>query len=181
MQPRKETEIAAGISAAWAIAMSEDSNDSAPKPKGKPGRKTKLTPERQRRIVDAIRAGCYVETAAATSGVTKETLYQWLKRGNKYPGTIYEEFVHAVHDATAQAEMRDVLTISKAASEGDWRAAAWRLERKFPKRWGTVNRTEISGVDGKPIQTVDVTKLSDEQLAAIVSASRHAPDGEGGT
>lgn len=145
------------------------------KPKGKPGRKTRLTPERQQKIVNAIRAGAYVETAAAAAGINKVTLYRWLKRGNKYPGTIYAEFVEAVHEATAQAEMRDVLAVSKAAAE-DWRAAAWRLERKYPKRWGTVSRAEISGPNGGPIQTVDVSKLTDEQLAAL--AAGHSTDAE---
>jgi hypothetical protein len=37
--------------------------------------------------------------------------------------------------ALAQAEIRDVLRIDKAA-EKDWRAAAFRLSRRFPKRWG---------------------------------------------
>ena len=43
------------------------------KPKGKPGRKTRLTPERQQKIVNAIRAGAYVETAAAAAGINKVT------------------------------------------------------------------------------------------------------------
>ena len=73
-----------------------------------------------------------METAAAASGIDRITLHLWLRKGNKYPGTIYSAFADAVHEAMAQAEMRDVLTISKAAGDGDWRAAAWRLERKFP-------------------------------------------------
>lgn len=154
------------------------------KPKGKPGRKTRLTPERQQKIVNAIRAGAYVETAAAAAGVNKVTLYRWLKRGNKYPGTIYEAFAEAVHEATAQAEMRDVLTISKAAGDGDWRAAAWRLERKYPKRWGTVSRTELTGKDGGPLRVdtnVDVSTLSDEQLRILAGRPGADPSGPGGT
>lgn len=46
------------------------------KPKAKPGRKTKLTPERQTKILNAIRAGAYVETAAAAAGINKVTLYR---------------------------------------------------------------------------------------------------------
>jgi hypothetical protein len=151
------------------------------KPKGKPGRKTKLTPERQAKIVNAIRAGSYVETAAAAAGIDKVTLYRWLKRGGRFPGTIYADFADAVNEATAQAEMRDVLTISKAAGEGDWRAAAWRLERKYPKRWGTVSRTELTGKDGGPVAmaSVDVTKLSDEELAALIRPDRSGAEGEG--
>lgn len=155
-----------------------------PKPKAKPGRKTKLTPERQTKILNAIRAGAYMETAAAAAGVNKETLYAWLKRGNVEPESIYSAFVEAVHEAQASAELRDVLTLSKAAADGDWRAAAWRLERKFPKRWGLTTKTELTGADGGPVavaSTVDVTKLTDEQLAAIVNRRRPVPGSEGGT
>ena len=40
----------------------------------------------------------------------------------------------AVEKAQAESESRDVALIAKAASE-DWRAAAWRLERKAPRRY----------------------------------------------
>jgi len=40
-----------------------------------------------------------------------------------------------VEKAQAESESRDVALIAKAASE-DWRAAAWRLERKSPRRYG---------------------------------------------
>lgn len=37
--------------------------------------------------------------------------------------------------AQAESESRDVAIIAKAASD-DWKAAAWRLERKQPRRYG---------------------------------------------
>jgi hypothetical protein len=40
-----------------------------------------------------------------------------------------------VEKAQAEAEARDVAIIAKAAPD-DWRAAAWRLERKAPRRYG---------------------------------------------
>lgn len=141
------------------------------KPKGKPGRKTRLTPERQQKILNAIRAGAYLETAAAAAGINKVTLHRWLRRGERYPDTIYSAFSEAVHEALAQAELRDVLTISKAAGDGDWRAAAWRLERKYPKRWGTVSRTEITGKDGGALQiqqsSANLRDMTDGQLERL--------------
>jgi hypothetical protein len=41
----------------------------------------------------------------------------------------------ALEQADAQAEVRDILLIGKAA-QTNWKAAAWRLERRFPDRWG---------------------------------------------
>jgi len=40
-------------------------------------RPTKLTPAVQKKIVDAIKAGNYMETAAAYAGISKQTLYNW--------------------------------------------------------------------------------------------------------
>jgi len=37
----------------------------------------------------------------------------------------------------------------------DWRAEAFRLERRFPTRWGQTVRNEITGPDGGPV-TVDL-------------------------
>jgi hypothetical protein len=99
------------------------------------GRPTKLTPEVQKKIVDAIRAGNYMETAAAYAGISKDTFYRWLKRGARAKSGIYKNFHDAVEKALAESEVRDVMIIANAAAT-DWKAAAWRLERKFPERWG---------------------------------------------
>ncbi|SIS88550.1 hypothetical protein [Alicyclobacillus vulcanalis] len=106
------------------------------------GRPTKLTPELQKKICDAIRAGAYIETAAAYAGVNKTTLYDWLRRGARSKSGIYREFSDAIEKALAEAEMRDLLIIGKAAEE-NWQAAAWRLERKFPERWGRKDRMTV--------------------------------------
>ena len=110
---------------------------------------TKLNYKVQEKIVQAIKAGNYIETAAAYAGINKSTLYDWLKRGEREKQRVeknpryrirksekpYVEFSDAVEKALAEAEVRDVLLIGKAAEE-QWQAAAWRLERKFPDRWG---------------------------------------------
>ena len=112
-------------------------------------RPTKLNFDTHNKIITAIRAGNYIETAAAYAGINKSTLYEWLKRGEREKQRvaknpryrirksekIYVEFSNAVEKALAEAEIRDVAIIAKAAEE-QWQAAAWRLERKFPDRWG---------------------------------------------
>lgn len=120
------------------------------------GRPTKLTKEVEEKIIRAIRAGNYIETAAAFAGISKDTLYNWLKRGaresqrlegspNAKPRKkelIYLEFSDAVSRAMAEAEVRDVQNISIAGEQGDWRASAWRLERRHPERWGKKEKLE---------------------------------------
>lgn len=128
------------------------------------GRPTKLTAELQEEMVSIIRGGNYVETACAFVGITKETFYQWLRRAakererlSKNPRfrmkeseAIYVEFSDAIKKAQSQAEIRDVLIIGKAA-EHTWQAAAWRLERKFPAKWGRGRREDDELDQGGPI------------------------------
>ncbi|MFD1422452.1 hypothetical protein ACFQ4J_01685 [Laceyella tengchongensis] len=104
--------------------------------RSKAGRPTKLTPALQEKIVTVIRGGNYIETAAAYAGISKQTLYNWLRRGARQKSGQYREFALAVEQALAEAEMRDLALIEQAARDGKWQAAAWRLERRFPKRWG---------------------------------------------
>lgn len=120
------------------------------------GRRTKLTPDVQNAIVSALRAGNYQETAARYAGIAEPTFYSWLARGRDEPDSIYGEFLEAVESAKAASEVRDIALIDKAAANGSWQAAAWKLERKYPQRWGRLTRTEITGADGGELKvTVD--------------------------
>jgi transposase len=116
-------------------------------------RQTKLTPKVQEIIVSAIAAGNYAETAAQAAGIGKTTLYRWLEQAeDENADHIYRDFRDAVEKAKAEAEERDLKVITQAAHDGSWQAAAWKLERRTPHKWGRVNRTEISGPEGKPVE-----------------------------
>lgn len=122
---------------------------------------TLWTQELQDRIVGLIRAGNYAEVAARACGIAKKTFYDWLQRGGRGEEP-FTGLAHAVEDATAQAEARDVAQIGKA-SEQHWQAAAWRLERKNPKRWGRKDGLEITGNEEKPV-AVTVIKWGKEEV-----------------
>lgn len=109
------------------------------------GRPTKLTPEVAGRICRAVRAGNYIDIAATLAGVHRATLYDWLKRGHAEGRGLYYEFAKALDKALAESEVRDVERIDKAG-EKYWQAIAWRLERRFPKRWGRKGGTHSSGL-----------------------------------
>lgn len=136
------------------------------------GRPTKLTPELQEEMIKVIQAGNYVETACAFVGLSKNTFYDWLKRAARETERLaknprarmkkseapYVEFSDAVKRAQGQAEVRDVLLIAKAA-EHVWQAAAWRLERKFPDRWGRRSpHEEVHKDQGPLIQVIDLDR-----------------------
>lgn len=118
-------------------------------------RPTKLTEEISTKIVALVRAGNYRETACAAVGITAKTLRNWLRRsaqGGKRNAS-YVQFADDLEKAEATAEALDNQRVSKAAEAGDWRAAAWRLARKRPDRWGDQTRFVHSGPDGGPIET----------------------------
>ena len=45
------------------------------------GRKTKLTPERQEKILDCVRIGMSNKAAAQMAGISEKTLYNWIECG----------------------------------------------------------------------------------------------------
>jgi hypothetical protein len=113
-------------------------------PKRGRGRPTVLTLTLQRGICAALQVGAYIEQAVIYAGITKETYYDWLKKGEtEQPGQPHRDFSDAVTQAQAASELSDLMVIDRATKRDEWRAAAWRLERKFPRRWGQQNREEV--------------------------------------
>ncbi|MGH7295164.1 MAG: hypothetical protein ACRELB_09535, partial [Polyangiaceae bacterium] len=102
---------------------------------------SKLTPELQEKILLHLRVGAYVETAAACAGIHKDTFYEWMKKGARGQQP-YVAFAQAVNKAVAESESRDLATILKAA-QSQWPAAAWRLERRFPEKYGRHDRFKV--------------------------------------
>ncbi len=113
------------------------------------GRPLGWSQEIQDEMVAILKDGNYVETACAIVGLAKSTFYDWTNWGrqardkvNKDPNAkltknerICLDFSDAIKKASAEAEARDLYLIGQAAKYS-WQAAAWRLERKFPDRWG---------------------------------------------
>lgn len=134
-------------------------------------RPTKLDPARRERIVEAIRTGCYAETACRAAGISESTYYRWLQRGEAEHAGIYAEFVRVVREAEAEAELHAVALVWEQMPE-DWRAAIAFLERRFPTRWRRRTSAEISGPGGGPIETrakstLDLSLLTDQDLQTL--------------
>ena len=99
------------------------------------GRKTKLTAERQKLITDALRGGNTRTASVGYGNIDYKTFLNWLRRGEDEEEGIYVQFLQAVKKAEADAEVRNVALIQRAANDGTWQAAAWWLERRRPDRW----------------------------------------------
>lgn len=121
----------------------------------------KLTVQLIETIAQAIRVGAYVETAVALAGVSKDSFYRWLRQAESDNSTLLTvKLSDAVKKALAESEKRDLDVIDKAAQEGEWTAAAWRLERKFPNKWGRQSKVQLehTGMDGGPIEIQSMTE-----------------------
>lgn len=155
------------------------------------GRPTIISQDIIDKIANAVRAGNYIETAAAYAGISKDSLYKWLKKGAKSRNSpnplsedeLYRSFSYAMEKALADSEAHDVAVIAQAARGGAiigrktitkhtvgddgrpietttteedlaapvWQAAAWRLERKFPEKWGRRERIEHTTPSDEPL------------------------------
>jgi hypothetical protein len=124
------------------------------------GRPTKYTPERVKRILDAVKLGVAYIDAASYAGISRETFNEWRKQ--------YPDFSDAVEEAAGQAVVANMAKIQKAASEGSWQASAWILERRHPDRYGRT-RVELTGAEGGPVavaaNVVVVPKMVDDPEA----------------
>lgn len=108
--------------------------------RSKPGGPSKYSPEVHQRIVSFVRSGSYVETAFAAAGIGKSAMHDWLRAGanRKSP---YDKLLADIEEAQAKAELHDLALIARAA-QTDWRAAAWRLEKRHQTRYGGKRRDE---------------------------------------
>lgn len=152
------------------------------------GRPTKLNPELIERVATLIRQGNFIDTACKAVGISRQTYHTWLKEG----GTALHEagydlnrvrdgrmrlaaaFSDACARASAEAEAAGVASITAHASE-DWRAAAWHMERRYPRKWGAQKQQlEVTGPGGGAIQW-EIKLAPGAPAPSLPSPRDHAP------
>ena len=124
------------------------------------GRPRKRSSEREEAILNALRVGNTRRAAAAAAEVSEDTLARWLTDA---------VFSGAVEKAEADAELRFLGQVAKHAASSP-QAAQWWLERRRQKDYRQRTGIELSGLDGGPIQTEDVTVgLNDHEKSLLRS------------
>jgi transposase len=137
----------------------------------KRGRPCKLTAERMKRIVKAISEGMTREGAAALGGISVRRLYEWRE---KFPA-----FDRAMSKADAAFEQRCIKAIAKAGQKTlTWTAAAWCLERRFPERYGKIDRVAIAALspDARDPQVTISVEYEQRAIRAVCKALGADPD-----
>ena len=143
-------------------------------------RPTSLTPAVQKVIVDAIEAGNYRETAAALAGIHRNTIRNWLVRGESEESGQYHEFLCAIEkaEATAEAKLLEEIKTAQPSIPGEggrgadlWQTKAWIMERRWPKRWAARVRVAVSEELDALTEKLRA-KLDAETFAKVVDATR---------
>lgn len=151
----------------------------------KAGRKTKLTPKLQEKIVKYIEAGNYIKVACKAVGISERTYEMWNKKGLEIENKCFDDdsnkiklewqkltefektkfrFFRSIREAEARAEIRNVAMINIAAKK-EWRAALQMLARKYHKRWGL--KKQIGGIGDEPLPVPSITVVIDTKKQSL--------------
>ncbi|WP_174984691.1 hypothetical protein [Pandoraea commovens] len=96
--------------------------------------------------------------------VTDRTLRNWKQR--------QPEFAEALKLGKLSADTEVVSALYEKAKGGDVTACIYWLKNRQPEQWRDRVAHEVTGAAGGPIKhetTLDVTKLTDDQLRALAS------------
>ena len=135
----------------------------------------KFSPDLAMKVVKFVSAGCFIETAAGAAGLSKNTLYEWMKLGENRKDPRSTEELRAwkklLDEAAATAEARAVSGIQEAGAGGAWQAYAWFLERKYPDRWRARTSNEVT------VRSAPLVPLDKETMDYIESHDGALPPG----
>jgi hypothetical protein len=137
----------------------------------RPSKPSKLTPEVHEKIVNAVAAGCVLETGAAYAGVNTWTFRDWLRRGRaelkEGKQNRYTRLVEELEQARAQTEVSRVGRIAKAGMDGDWKADAWWLEHALQDRYAIIRQKLEGTIRLQPQPMIDPAKGTVEELQEL--------------
>jgi hypothetical protein len=115
----------------------------------KRGRKLRLTREVHDTIIRHLKVGAFKRHAAEAAGVSEDAINQWLKRGAAGEKA-FVQFFNDVRTTQGEDAVRMASVITRAAVKNDWKAAAWVLERKYPKLYGRAGLEAAASVTFEP-------------------------------
>jgi hypothetical protein len=161
-----------------------------------------LTPQVLEDVRRLVPTCLYIETVADFIGLDRTTVRKWLKRGAKehqrlsrnkrarvrQAEAVYVDLFLIYRKALAEGLIYDLGIIKKAAADqvvtnesgrtvavrpGQWQAAAWRAERRFPEQWGrkdTVVRSDVSQRELDAEIERELERLADARQAEAAGA-----------
>jgi len=143
--------------------------------------------ERMSKLLEAFRRGHFIEEACDFANVSRTTYYRWMSEAETLDEKVErgetltpsEKDKRHKRDTLKEAEVVGqnlaLDKIHEAIVGGTWQAAAWFLERRN-KKWS--NRTEVTGRDGGPLETVSVDELDTKLMGMIAAAKASEAESE---
>ena len=173
------------------------------------GRPTALTPQVLEDVRRLLPTCLYIETVADFISLDRTTVRKWLKRGAKehqrvsrnkrakvrQAEALYLELFLTYRKALAEGLIYDLGIIKKASADqvvtdaagrpvsvrpGQWQAAAWRADRRFPELWGRKDTVVTSDVSQRELDAAiedELERLADARQAETAGAP--APENGG--
>ena len=143
-------------------------------------RRSKFNDETQKRIIQAIQMGATYEIAAEHAGICRKTLYSWIEKGKTASrGSKHYTFLHDFRKAEARAALTSLTTIQKEIQNGDWKAAAWFLDRRagFRRDATITNEANLSQTkEQQEEQVMDYRRMLVSQISELKESMNKAKD-----
>lgn len=144
------------------VAAAADRAD--PRPVGRP---SKYSPAYRDLVIEHMSEGASLTSFAAEIGVARSTINEWIAE--------HAEFSEAVKIAKAKCaawwEKVNRAIARDGGGTGSATAVIFGLKNMAPDDWADRKAVEVTGSKGGPVQTLDVTKLSDAALRELMAAT----------
>lgn len=127
------------------------------------GRPSKFKKPIKDLIIKAISSGATYELAADYSGITRSTLWAWLKKGEDPKNKSFHTFLNDVKRAEGEGLIHHLSNI-KLASDKDWKASAWLLERRHGYSKAGFHKKEEQKEVVLPSNTLDLLREQAKDL-----------------
>ena len=121
------------------------------------GRPTKMTDEVVMKLEQAFAIDASVGEACSYADISRNTFYVWLKENPDF------------QDRIDELRERPILKARQTIVKGldNVQGAQWYIERKRKNEFA--QRSELTGKDGGPIETTEISLKTDEELSRLAN------------
>jgi len=118
------------------------------------GRPTKYKPEYCDTVIEVMEKGFSKEAVAGHIGISKDTLYKWIKK--------HEEFSDSIKRGVEISRVFWEELGIEMVTAGQGNAASWIFNMK--NRFGWKDKKEITGAEGQPLGVVILPQVHEDNM-----------------
>jgi hypothetical protein len=137
------------------------------------GRPNKFDEKITSKIIELVEKGAFQKFACLYVGISEQSLANWLDKGanaeseNDPYYKFYRDFNHAKVE-------RSRILLEEIASDPDWKAKKWLLEREWPDLVDVSKQVQVSG----KVEHVYIAEFKGQQPLAIQAPEDEIKQGE---